>query len=65
MNFEENNLKQRANALVKALVGSEQYVNKWWTGPNKAFDNKTPLDEWATNPRKVYEYLKQNAGYEW
>lgn len=42
------------NRLVVALVGSEELAAKWWTTPNKAFDNECPC---GADLDHVKEYL--------
>ena len=52
--------RQRSVALVIAMVGratSEQ----WWASPNRAFDMRTPLDMWAEDYHRVYDYLMHHA----
>lgn len=56
--------KQRAQALLTALLGSK-LVETWWNTPNKAFDNRTPAGIWIEDYLKVYNYLMQNAGGGW
>ena len=47
-------LKEQNNALLMAMLGSQEWVNKWWVSPNKAFDMAHPED---VDPKKVQEYL--------
>jgi uncharacterized protein (DUF2384 family) len=48
-----------ANQILKALLGSDELVSRWWNSPNRAFDDQTPDDLWHTNKGriKVYNYL--------
>ena len=39
------------------LVGDTDIANRWWRSPNKAFNMKTPLEVWETNPEKVKLYV--------
>jgi uncharacterized protein (DUF2384 family) len=47
---------EKLNTVVIALVGKEN-ANTWWHSPNKAFDNKQPIDILVDNPNKVKDYL--------
>lgn len=40
-----------------ALVGDEGRIQAWWTSDNLAFDRKTPLEIYNTNPTKVVNYI--------
>lgn len=33
---------ERLNPLILAMVGSDAMAAKWWTSPNKAFNNECP-----------------------
>lgn len=44
---------RRCDALVIALVGKD-LAEGWWNSPNRAFNNKKPID---CDIDKVYEYL--------
>jgi hypothetical protein len=43
--------------VLKAMLGREELVNKWWTSPNRAFDLRTPEDMYRTYPKRVSEYI--------
>ena len=45
--------------ILKALLGSDELVARWWNVPNKAFDGEIPDDLWHTNSgrNRVYSYL--------
>lgn len=51
--LEEYVMRGRCEALVIAMVG-EDLAEGWWTSPNRAFNNQTPLN---TDLDKVYHYL--------
>lgn len=36
--------KDYCNRLLLALLGSPDLVDRWWTSPNKGFDNKQPCE---------------------
>lgn len=52
-------LEEKAHLILKALLGSDEMVARWWASPNKAFDGQIPDDLWHTNSGriKVYNYL--------
>jgi hypothetical protein len=50
------NYVAECDRLIEGLVGKEN-MNKWWTSPNKSFDNRTPAEMFSEDPRSVYEYL--------
>jgi hypothetical protein len=43
-----------ANSMLMAMLGSDELVSRWWVSPNKAFDNKCPVD---VDQQIVVEYL--------
>lgn len=49
-------LKLRCDEMLEAMVGIPTAA-KWWNSPNKAFDMKTPKEQWEENPQSVYVYL--------
>lgn len=53
-------MKRRSDVLLTALVGKE-LVEKWWESGNKAFDLKTPYEQWQIDPTVVYNYLMTHA----
>lgn len=42
------------NTMLLGLLGSDALVEKWWNSPNKAFDNKCPVD---IDEKDVVSYL--------
>ena len=54
------NYVAECDRLIEDLVGKEN-MNKWWTSPNKSFDNRTPAEMFSEDPRAVYEYLMWHA----
>ena len=40
--------------MLMAMLGSDKLVNQWWNSPNKAFDNKRPVD---VDQDEVRKYL--------
>lgn len=55
-------LKKQNDALLLALLGNQEFVDRWWTTPNKAFDMAHPED---VDPKRVQEYLIGCAYGEW
>lgn len=55
-------LKQENDALLMAMLGDKELVEKWWHSPNKGFDDAHPID---VDPKKVQEYLISKAYGEW
>ena len=51
--------EEKANMILKALLGNDELVARWWNSPNKAFDMETPDDLWHTSSgrNRVYNYL--------
>lgn len=50
--------EEKLKPVLMALLGSEDLIERWWTSPNKAFDNKPPRD---VELRKVADYLLWHA----
>ena len=59
MNVSEQ-LKNIANDLVIGLVGEENST-LWWSSPNKAFQNRTPNEQWEKGSDQVINYLMHHA----
>ena len=62
MTLSTENMFQRSQALLIALLGRKDLCDQWWNSPNKAFDLQTPKQVWDVEPEKVYEYL-MHYGY--
>ena len=45
------------NRILYALLGSNELVQKWWSSPNKAFDDMTPIEMWDRDKDRVKNYL--------
>lgn len=58
---QKDNLKRRCYALLTALLGSQELVERWWVGPNKAFDMRHPIDVFEEDPHRVYNYLMDHC----
>lgn len=49
-----------ADQLVSSLVGTD-HVAAWWDSPNRAFDDRTPEQQWASGSDQVVNYLMAHA----
>jgi len=51
--------EEKANEILKALLGSDELVYRWWNSPNRAFDGEIPDDLWNTSDgrKRVYKYI--------
>ena len=45
------------NRILHALLGSDELVQKWWSSPNKVFDDITPIEMWDRDKDRVKNYL--------
>ena len=43
------------NAMLLSLLGNPELIAKWWSSPNKAFDNRCPQD---VDEKTVKQYLE-------
>jgi len=43
-----------ANGMLMGMLGSDALIERWWNSPNKAFDDKCPVD---VDQDKVVHYL--------
>jgi len=41
-----NKLRQQVNRVLLALLGNEDLVQRWWTGPNFHFKLRCPQEVW-------------------
>jgi hypothetical protein len=60
----QNLAKKQCDAILLALVGSSA-VEQWWSSTNRAFDNRTPQEQWTQDYIVVYHYLmaQVSGGY--
>lgn len=49
--------RARTNSLLRAMLGSEDLRERWWTSPNQAFEGKTPNEVWEMDYERVYRYV--------
>ena len=45
------------NRILYALLGSNELVQKWWSSPNRAFDDISPIEMWDRDKDRVKKYL--------
>lgn len=48
------------NRMLYAMLGDMELVKRWWSGNNKAFDNRPPIDIWSEGKdgnKRVWEYV--------
>lgn len=45
------------NRILHALLGSNELVQKWWSSPNRAFGDITPIEMWDRDKDRVKNYL--------
>jgi len=61
-------VKDECDNMLKALLGSEVFVEKWWQSPNLYFNMKTPFEVFvqdADGCQSVYDYLAGHCGGGW
>jgi hypothetical protein len=56
----EKEFRGIANHLVTRMVG-EQQADAWWASPNRAFDHRTPEEQWTSGSDAVVNYLMHHA----
>jgi uncharacterized protein (DUF2384 family) len=54
-----NSIEEKANRILRALLGSDEAIQQWWSSPNRAFDMQLPDELWHTSGgrMRVYNYL--------
>ena len=53
---------EKCDALLMAMLGRQDLVERWWHSPNRGFDMAYPAE---VEPRKVLQYLMSKAEGEW
>ena len=56
----EKEFRGIADHLVVRMVG-EQQADAWWASPNRAFDHRTPEEQWTAGSDAVINYLMSHA----
>ena len=54
--------KEKCDILLKSMLGSDDLVALWWTGNNKGFNNRRPID---VDIDEVFDYLMGHAFGGW
>jgi hypothetical protein len=50
-------MKSQVDAMLLALLGSAELVERWWTCANWHFNLETPDEVWYRDPKEVYAYV--------
>jgi len=61
-------VKDECDHMLKALLGSDAFVEKWWQSPNLYFNMKTPFEVFvqdADGRQSVYNYLAEHCNGGW
>lgn len=53
--------REKIDAVLLAMMGSMEWVNKWWAAQNYAFDLRTPEQVFAEEPKRVVKYVLGHA----
>jgi len=54
-------LRAKLDQVLKAMLGSDELVRRWWTVPNRAVNNQTPLDVFDIKTDTVVSYILGHA----
>jgi hypothetical protein len=54
-------IRQRCNQIVRAVIG-DALCESWWNQANRAFEGRTPQEQWLRDPQSVYRYLLSFCG---
>jgi hypothetical protein len=57
MTNDNDKSKKQCDEMLFAMLGNKDLVNKWWSSPNKAFNNQTPFLVYCTDPQIIKDYL--------
>lgn len=52
-----DNLKMQVDTMLLALLGSQELVERWWSGENWHFNLERPEVIWSKDPNVVYAYV--------
>ena len=61
-------MKDDCDKMLKTLLGSDAFVEKWWQSPNLYFNMKTPFEVFVQDADSclyVYDYLAGHCGGGW
>jgi len=55
--------KSQLDGILFAMVGDDTLVERWWNGPNKAFDMQKPIDIFEVDSERVIDYIMKCARF--
>lgn len=57
--------KDKLDGILMALLGSQEFVSKWWDSPNANWGFRTPNEVFETKAGQIeiVNYLLQHTGY--
>ena len=58
-------IKDDCDKMLKAMLGSDVMVERWWQSPNLYFNMKTPFEVFvqdADSRQSVFNYLSEHCG---
>jgi uncharacterized protein (DUF2384 family) len=56
-------MEYNLDSILLAMLGSRELVERWWSTPNKAFDDEIPDDVFHSAERnQVIKYILGHAG---
>ena len=61
-------MKDDCDKMLKAMLGSDVMVEKWWQSPNLYFNMKTPFEIFvqdADGRQSVFNYLSEHCNGGW
>ena len=61
-------MKDKCDVMLKALLGSDEFVEKWWQSPNISFNMKTPFEVFVQDVEgrnSVFNYLAGHCEGSW
>lgn len=47
------------NKCLYSLLGSDDFVSRWWTSPNANWSMRRPIDVYEVYPAEVTNYILQ------
>lgn len=54
-------LKRQVDAMLLAMLGSEELVMRWWHSQNFHFNLEKPYIVWETDPEAVWRYVADHT----
>jgi hypothetical protein len=62
--YDYDTIKAECDNMLKAMIGSDEFVKQWWNSSNMAFELKTPQELFESGrdgQSEVYSYLSHHA----